>query len=68
MTCALFKEFLTYVNPRTAAKSRKILLFFNQCAAHSKDVNSLNMYVKVDFSGSHGGDYEVQSFLGYTAM
>ncbi|KAH8010001.1 hypothetical protein HPB51_024351 [Rhipicephalus microplus] len=34
MTAALFEEFLSLLDRRMACKNRKILLFFDQCAAH----------------------------------
>jgi hypothetical protein len=34
-------EFLTCLERRMAAKNRKILLFVDQCTAHSKDISKL---------------------------
>jgi hypothetical protein len=42
MTIKISEDFLTQLDRKLAAKSSKILLFIDQCAAHPKNTTFLN--------------------------
>ncbi|XP_049522088.1 tigger transposable element-derived protein 6-like isoform X1 [Dermacentor silvarum] len=46
MTAEFFREFLTILDRKMAAKNRKILLFVDQCSAHPKETTFNNVTVR----------------------